>query len=225
MKKLFVFLTVATLAINGAVAEKGDLALSGSLAFDYAGPELINGQKNGESFLDFRVTPSLLYGISKRMYLGGELSADMRYFWGYEANQQVFDGYRNMFGIAPILRCYAFSGRRFGFFYDTKAGVYFGSDNAKTNYTAIVASVTPGIEFFLNTHLSMSASLNEMIGFGYEHANPEGYDNSTDRTFFRFIFNRAELNYAPLTFTFTYHFRKVKQEIEIIEIDEYRIVR
>lgn len=223
MKRLFIFLIIATWAVSGAVAEKGDWALSGSLAFDYSGPELIDGKKNGDAFLDFRVAPSLLYGLSGNFYLGGELSLDMRYQYLYQDNEQIADGYRNMFGIAPIARCYFFQHRRIAFFEDTKVGIYFGADKAKTSYTAIAASITPGIEFFISSRFSMSTSLNEMFGFGYEHARPDG-GVSTDRFYLRFIFNRMELNYAPLTFTFTYHFPQLKREVvEVVEIDEYRI--
>ena len=222
MKKLFIFLTIATWAVSGAFAEKGDWALSGSLAFDYSGPELIDGKRNGESTLVFRAAPSLLYGLSSHFYLGGELSANMLYLSEYQANEKIWDGYRNTFGIAPIARCYFHQYRRIAFFEDTKAGFYFGTDKAKTTYTAVIASITPGIEFFISSRFSVSTSLNEMIGFGYEHAKPdEGV--STDRFFFRFIFNHMELNYAPLTFTFTYHFPQLKREVEIIEINEYRI--
>jgi hypothetical protein len=226
MKKLFIFLTVATLAVNGVFAEKGDWALSGSATFDYSGPQLIDGKRNGASSLDFKFAPSLLYGISKHMYFGGELSADMRYDWNYQANEQVSNNYKNMFGIAPILRCYAFSGKRIGMFWDTKAGVYFGSDKAETSYTAIAANMTPGVELFINRRLSASISLNEMIGFGYEHAEPKGNTNSTDASYFRFVFNRTEINYAPLTFTFTYHIRKQqKSTVRILEIEEIEIVK
>jgi len=217
MKKLFIFLTVATLAVTGAFAEKGDWALSGSATFDYSGPQLINGERNGDSFLDFKFAPSLLYGISKRSYVGGEISVDMRYDWNYEAGQQISDNFKNMFGIAPILRCYAFNGKRIGMFWDTKAGVYFGSDRVKTTYTAIAANLTPGVEFFFSPRFSASIALNEMIGFGYEHANPKGDNNSTDAFNFRFIFNKTEINYAPLTFSFTYHIRQQKKNIETVE--------
>jgi len=226
MKKLFIFFTVATLAINGVFAEKGDWALGGSATFDYSGPQLVDGKRNGDSYRDFKFAPSLLYGIGKNLYFGAELSMDMHSDWSYQADKQISDNYKNMFGVAPILRCYAFSGKRIGMFWDTKAGVYFGSDKAETSYTAIAANMTPGIEFFINRRLSASISLNEMVGFGYEHANPKGDKNSTDASYFRFVFNRTEINYAPLTFTFTYHIRKhQKSRVRIVEIEEIEVVR
>ncbi len=219
MKKLFIFFTVAILAVDGAFAGKGDWALGGSATFDYSGPQLIDGKKNGDSFLDFKFAPSLLYGISKRLYVGGELSIDMRYDWNYQADRQTSDDFKNMFGITPILRCYAFSGKRIGMFWDTKVGVYFGTDKVETAYTSVAASLTPGVEFFISRRFSASVSLNEMIGFGYEHANPTGDNNSTNASYFRFIFNKTEVNYAPLTFTFTYHIRKQDREVEVLGLD------
>ncbi len=226
MKKLFTFLIAGILAMSGAFAQKGDWVLSGSLTFDYLSPEKIDGNRNGESFLNFRFAPSLLYGFNDYVYFGGELSADMHYYKTYENDQMTDEDYRNMFGIAPILRCYAFHGRRIGIFNDTKVGVAFGVDKAKTDYTTVTASMTPGIEFFINSRFSISASLNEMISFVYEHSNPEGDNNSTSQSYFGLVFNRTEINYAPLTLTFSYHFPVRKQtEVEIIEIDEYRIIK
>jgi hypothetical protein len=146
----------------------------------------------------------------------------MRYRYEYQANERISDGYRNIFGIAPIARCYFHLHRRVAFFHDTKAGFYFGTDKAETTYTSVAASMTPGIEVFLSPRFSVSTSLNEMLSLGYEHASPKDSDISVDRFFFRFIYNRMELNYAPLTFSFTYHFPQQKA-VEIIEIDEIRV--
>jgi hypothetical protein len=225
MKKLFTFLVVGILTISGAVAQKGDWALSGNLALNYLSPETIDGNKNGESRLDFQFGPSLLYGFSKHFYLGGELSANMHYYKDYQADKMTKERYKNMFGIAPIARCYAYHGRRIGIFNDTKAGFYFGADKAKTKYTDITLSLTPGIEIFLGSRFSLSTSLNEMLSCGYEHSNPKGDHNSTNRFYLGFVFNRMELNYAPLTFSFTYHFPKQKRDIEIVEIEEYKIIK
>lgn len=221
MKKLLTFLIVSALTMNGAVAQ-GTWALSGSLGFDYSGPELIDGKKDGRSSLDFRAAPSLLYGFSQNFYFGGEISANMRYRYVYQANERISETYRNMFGIAPIARCYFHTHRRMAFFSDSKLGFYYGTDNARTNYMNVTASITPGIEVFLSSRYSVSAALNEMFAFDYERASPRGSDTSTGRFDFRFIFNHMELNYAPLTFSFTYHFPQQKV-VEIIEIDEVRV--
>ncbi|MDR1729789.1 MAG: hypothetical protein LBR52_03915 [Prevotellaceae bacterium] len=219
MKKLFIFFTVTMLTVNVAFAEKGDWALGGSISFDYSGAELIDGKKNGESLLNFKFAPTLLYGISKRVYFGGELSADMHYNWNYLAGEKISDDYKNLFGIAPILRYYFLSHKRVGLFADAKLGLSFGTDKVKTTYTDVNLSVTPGVEFFINSRFSASVALNEMLGFGYEHAKPKG-GVSTNSTYFHFILNKAQLNYAPLTITFTYHIRPHKNDVEIIEINE-----
>ena len=221
MKKLLTFLVVGVLTMSGAVAQ-GTWALSGSVGFDYAGPALIDGKKNGMSSLDFQAAPSLLYGFSEKFYFGGEISAGMLYRYVYEANERISKTYRNMFGIAPIARCYFHTHRRIAFFSDTKVGFYYGTDNARTNYMNITASITPGIEVFLSSRYSVSASLNEMLAFGYERASPRGSETSVGRFDFMFLYNRMELNYAPLRFSFTYHFPQQKV-VEIIEIDEVRM--
>jgi hypothetical protein len=221
MKKLLTLLIVGVLTTSGAAAQ-GNWLLSGTLGFDYSGPELIDGKKNGVSSLDFFVAPSLLYGFSNHFYFGGELSANMRYNYLYQNNEQISDTYRNMFGIAPIARCYFHTHRRIAFFNDHKVGFYLGSDKAKTTYMNITASITPGIEVFLSSRYSVSAALRDVLAFDYERASPDDSDTSTGRINFRFLFNRMELNYAPLTFSFTYHFPQQKV-IEIVEIDEIRM--
>ncbi len=206
MKKLMIAFMAFLMLSAGAVLaqEKKEKILSGNLSFFYEGAQYVDGEKNGTSSITFEVGPSLLFQIKEKFYLGGEISANMYNYREYENGDKIETGYKNMFGAAPIVRCYAYKNSLIGIFTDTKAGFYFGRDKAKTNYIAVAADITPGIEIYFGERFSLGMSPNRLVYFDFERADPKEGD-ATNQTNFGFLFNPLEMNYAPLLLTVSLH--------------------
>lgn len=207
MKKLSILVAFTLLFAGSAHAQDSsrDIILSGNVGISYESAERIDNKKNGTSAFTLDIGPQLLFGITEKFYLGAEIFAHLNYYNEYDNGDKIGDDYKNMFGIAPTARLYAFKWKLFGFFCDMKIGFAMGTDKDKTVYSALSAGISPGMEFFMGDNWSLAASFNNLLSYTLENANPKS--GSSYRTSdFDFQLNPMEMDYAPLKLTLSYHF-------------------
>ena len=207
MKKLFTLLFTLTIICVGVNAQKGDFILGGNLGFNYSGADIYDGKKDGLRTINFNAGPMLLYGLTDRIYLGGEAFVNLNYSKEYASGEVEYSDYKNIFGLGPVLRCYAYRGKMIAVFCDTKVGAYLGEDKAKTKYFGIIGGISPGVEFFMGQNWSLSASLSNLFSINYESANPKGPDNTVHSMDVDVQISPVSIDYAPLVLTVSYHFK------------------
>lgn len=207
MKKLTILVVFSLLLAGNAIAQKDsrDIILSGNIGMSYDGADRVDDKKNGTSTFTVDIGPQILFGLSEKFYLGAEVFAHLNYYNEYEDGNKIDNGHKNMFGIAPTARLYAFKWKLFGFFCDMQIGFSMGTDNEKTVYSSLYAGISPGLEFFMGDKWSLAASFNNLLSYTLENANPK--NGSSYRTAeFDFRVNPMEVDYAPLKLTLSYHF-------------------
>ncbi|MBE6330462.1 MAG: outer membrane beta-barrel protein [Paludibacteraceae bacterium] len=207
MKKLAILVACTLLLAGHAYAQDSsrDIILSGNIGISYDGADRVDDKKNGTSTFTLDIGPQLLFGITDKFYLGAEVFAHLNYYNEYENGDKIDNGHKNMFGIAPTARLYAFKWKLFGFFCDMKIGFSAGTDNDKTVFTAFSAGISPGMEFFMGNNWSLAASFNNLLSYTLENANPKS-GSSYRSSEFNFRVNPMEMDYAPLKLTLSYHF-------------------
>lgn len=207
MKKLLIIVAAMLLSATTLVAKEDskDIIMSGNVGISYHAANRIEGNKDGTSEFTLDIGPQILFGIYQKLYLGADIFAHLKYFNEYKDGNKIENGYKNMFGIAPTARFYGSKWKLFGFFFDVKIGFSMGVNNEKTLFSALYTGISPGMEFFMGKNWSVAASLNNLLSYTLENANPER-GKSYQKSDFDFSLNPMEINYAPLKLTLSYHF-------------------
>jgi hypothetical protein len=214
MKKLFIVLAAAAMAVS-VNAAKGDMVLSGTIGFGVDGATKVDGKKNGTSSTDFTILPSFTYFISDKVGVGAAVGYDgsstKRWFDDKEVdNSKVSNG---AFVINPFVRYYLIQTAKFGVFGQADLRFAFGSNKAydlatdkdkTTSTTDIRLSVTPGIQYFINSKWSIETTFsNNLLGFNYSKNN----DTKSSTTDFNFLnVNKFYLPFNALAISLNYHF-------------------
>ena len=225
MKKLFIILAAAFLAVN-VNASKGAMVLSGSLglninsASEYVWDNVSEkAVKETVTNTNFSIAPNFTYFVTDKIGVGGYigLGTQLSSLEGVDAS--------TAFGFGVFGRYYVMKTGKFGIFGQATLGFEFGKENylieyfpVKANETIIGLGVVPGIQYFINKKWSVELTLDNVLSFAHRRVGDAelavgipGFDakipdTSYSQTGFNLNVNPFALDFAPLQLTLNYHF-------------------